>query len=208
MLDDGAMTTTVDLAPSARQVATLVRGITDDQLTVRTPCEAYVVGDLLDHLMGLTIAFRDAAEKTSQTAAESGNDVGPGSPSAAHLDPDWRRQLPIQLDAMAAAWREPTAWEGMTAAGGIGLPAEVAGLVAVDELVMHGWDLAMATGQQFECDPASAQASLEFASMSAAPGQEASREGLFGPVVEVPTDAPLLHRALGLAGRDPSWSPS
>jgi uncharacterized protein (TIGR03086 family) len=199
------MTSMLDLAPPARHLAALVRATTDDQLSVRTPCESYTVGDLLDHLMGLTVEFRNAATKTTRVA---GDGTGPGTPSSAHLDPDWRRQLPVQLDDLAAAWRDPAAWEGTTAAGGIELPAPVAGMVAVDELVMHGWDLAVSTGQPFECDEASVQASFDFASMSAAPGQEADREGLFGPVVEVPADAPLLHRALGLAGRDPSWSPS
>jgi hypothetical protein len=33
------------------------------------------------------------------------------------------------------------------------------------------------------------------------------RDGLFGPVVEVPDDAPLLDRVIGLTGRDPAWSP-
>jgi len=37
------------------------------------------------------------------------------------------------------------------------------------------------------------------------PGQEAQRRGLFGPVVEVPEDAPLLDRVIGLSGRDPAW---
>jgi hypothetical protein len=40
------------------------------------------------------------------------------------------------------------------------------------------------------------------------PGEEASREGLFGPVVDVRDDAPRLDRVLGLSGRDPSWTPS
>jgi uncharacterized protein (TIGR03086 family) len=85
------------------------------------------------------------------------------------------------------------------------MPGAVAGMVAIDELVLHGWDLARATGQPFTCDPGSTQVCFEFTTLSAAPG--AAREGLFGPVVEVPPEAPLLDRALGLSGRDPAWTP-
>ena len=48
---------------------------------------------------------------------------------------------------MAEAWQDPAAWEGMTAAGGVDLRGEVAGVVALDELVIHGWDLAKAIGR-------------------------------------------------------------
>jgi uncharacterized protein (TIGR03086 family) len=81
------------------------------------------------------------------------------------------------------------------------------GIVALDELVMHGWDLAKGTGQSFSCDPASARAVLAFAADTAKPENAKMRDGLFGPVVDVPTDAPDLDRALGFAGRDPAWTP-
>ena len=88
------------------------------------------------------------------------------------------------------------------------MPAEIMGTVALDELVLHGWDLARATGPPYTCDPASSAAVLAFTSASARPERAASREGLFGPVVEVPEDAPAFDRALGFAGRDPGWTAS
>jgi uncharacterized protein (TIGR03086 family) len=79
-------------------------------------------------------------------------------------------------------------------------------VVALDEIVLHGWDLARGTDQTFTCDPASAEAVLAFASDTAKPETAAMREGLFGPVVEVADDAPTFDRALGFAGRDPGWT--
>ena len=94
----------------------------------------------------------------------------------------------------------------MTQAGGVDLPGEVAGLIALDELVIHGWDVARALGKPYEPDEATLEALYSFVVQFAEPGQEASREGLFGPVVPVPDDAPLFDRILGLTGRNPSWS--
>jgi hypothetical protein len=45
--------------------------------------------------------------------------------------------------------------------------------------------------------------------MSFVAGFDVPRDGtLFGPIVEVPDDAPALDRLLGLTGRDPSWRPA
>ena len=94
----------------------------------------------------------------------------------------------------------------MTQAGGIELPGEQAGIVALDELVLHGWDVARASGQPYEPDPALLEIVHDFVAQFSGPGMDEQREGLFGPEVEVPADAPLLDRVLGLAGRDPGWS--
>ena len=69
---------------------------------------------------------------------------GGGSGDASRLVDDWRSRIPRDLAALAAAWRDPEAWTGMTRAGGIDLPGEIAGVVALDELVVHGWDVARA----------------------------------------------------------------
>jgi uncharacterized protein (TIGR03086 family) len=76
------------------------------------------------------------------------------------------------------------------------------GAVAVNELVVHGWDLARATGQEYEPDPDALAASHDFLAASVG---DPSRDSIFGPVVAVPDDAPLLDHAIGLSGRDPNW---
>ncbi len=192
----------VDLTPAAQRLADLVAGVRDDLLDAPTPCPAYTVGDLVDHVGGAAIAFTGAAVKdTGDVTAQ-----GP-SGDASRLTDDWRTRIRRDLNGLAEAWRDPVAWTGMTRAGGIELPGEVAGLVALDELVVHGWDVARATGQAYECDPQSLEAVQGFVAQFSEPGLEAERAGLFGPVVDVPDDAPLLDRVIGLTGRDPAWSP-
>jgi len=187
-------THTLDLAPAARRVAALLPAIRPEQLGDRTPCPGFDVATLLDHLMVLTGEFTHAARKSPTD--------GPGEPSAAHLDPDWRSELPDRLAELAAAWRDPEAWEGDTRAGGLEFPAAEVGVIALNELVVHGWDLARATGQRFSVDGASARACLEFARSF-----EVVVPGLFGERVEVGEGAPLFHRVLGTEGRDPRWTP-
>lgn len=195
----------LDLEPAAREVTRLLAGVTDEQLSQPTPCDGLPVAALLDHLMGLSLAFTWGARKTTGDRPDG---VGgpPPEPSVEHLEPDWRTVLPRRLAELAAAWRRPSAWQGTTMVGGVTLPGETMGVVALDELVLHGWDLARATGQSFSCDPASTEAVLAFTTEAARPEQAAGRDGLFGPVVAVPPDAPALDRALGLAGRDPGWT--
>jgi uncharacterized protein (TIGR03086 family) len=194
--------TFVDLEPATRRMAELVTGVRDELLDGPTPCPAYTLGDLVDHVGGLTLAFTAAARKATAGTGSQGP-----SGDASRLGDDWRTRIPRHLAALAQAWRDPAAWSGMTQAGGIELPGEVAGLVALDELVIHGWDVARASGQAYDCDRSLLEVVHRFVAQFSGPGQEAAREGLFGPVVEVPEDAPLLDRVIGLAGRDPAWSP-
>jgi uncharacterized protein (TIGR03086 family) len=196
----------LDLDPAAREVVRLLDGVDDDRLNAPTPCADTPLAALLDHFMGLCLAFTWAARKTAPPP--DGEPVGPGLATSQHLDPQWRVLLPERLRELVAAWRDPAAWEGTTEAGGVTMPAGQMAVVALDELVLHGWDLARATGQDFHCDPASTAAVLAFTTEAAKPQHAASRAGLFGPVVDVAPDAPALDQALGLAGRDPRWTPA
>jgi uncharacterized protein (TIGR03086 family) len=191
-------TTTIDLGPAAAEVARVVAGVRDDQLTHPTPCTGTSVAALLDHFVGLTLGLRLAAEKTPTQGAPKAD--------ANTLPADWRTRMPEQLDALVAAWRKPEAWEGVTEAGGVQMPAGAIGLVALNEVLVHGWDVAVATGQPYRPDDASAHACLQFGHDFAAASPE-GRNSIYGPVVPVPDDAPVFDRLLGLTGRDPSWAP-
>jgi uncharacterized protein (TIGR03086 family) len=197
------MTHTPDLTAAADRVATLLHGVTDDQLADSTPCPAYSVGDLVDHIGGLALAFTWAATKEFPTGAGQ-----PPSGDVTRLPDGWRDQFSERLAVMARAWHDPAAWQGMTAAGGVDLPGEVAGCVAMDELVVHGWDLAVATGQPYEPDAISVEVALGFVEPISHPEAAHQREGVFGPVVPVSDEAPAMDQLLGKAGRDPGWSRS
>ncbi|MFE8959960.1 TIGR03086 family metal-binding protein [Streptomyces iakyrus] len=191
--------TTPDLGPQAEELARLVAGVTDEQLSGPTPCPEYEVRHLLGHLAGLAAAFRDAGRKVLGSTTDTSPDSAlPG------LTPGWREELPKVLAELAEAWRDPAARTGMTRAGGVDLPGEVAGLVATDELVIHGWDLARATGQRYEPDPDALRVCHDFLAASV---DDPGRGAIFGPVVPVGPEASLLARAVGLSGRDPEWAP-
>ncbi|MEW2165997.1 TIGR03086 family metal-binding protein [Streptomyces sp. NPDC007084] len=191
---------TFDLGPQALIVARLAEGVGDDRLGGLTPCPDYAVRHLLGHLTGLAVAFRDAARKDLGATTDTAPDT-----ALPDIGPDWREALPEALDELADAWRDPAAWTGTTRAGGVTLPGPVAGAVVADELVVHGWDLARATGQEYAPDETALRAAYTFLTTVAA--DPSGGGGIFGPAVPVPGEAPLLDRAIGLSGRDPGWKP-
>lgn len=203
----------LNLEPATEVLAGLVAGVRDDQLSAPTPCAELTLGDLLDHVDGLALAFTAAAAKTP-LAADAGrsdagqSDAGPvdadtSADGTSGLDAGWRSRIPQRLTRLAEAWREDAAWTGMTRAGGVDLPGEVAGVVALNEVLVHGWDVAAASGQPFTVEAGLAEAAYGFVQASAEESPEGS-PGLFGPPVPVPDDAPLLDRLIGLSGRDPA----
>jgi uncharacterized protein (TIGR03086 family) len=188
----------IDLRPAARTVIDVVTSVTDEQLDRPTPCPESSVGDLIDHIGTFAVRFTAAARKETDGALPP-----PPKPSAGNLETGWRERISRDMTALADAWRDAAAWQGTTFAGGLELPGEVVGLVALDELVVHGWDVAVATGQSFDAAAGDVERAMAFVTAFEAP-----RDGrLFGPVVRVADDAPTLDRLLGLTGRDPTWRP-
>ena len=138
----------LDLEPATVVLGRTVDAIGDDQLERPTPCDVPVAA-LLVHVLGLTVAFRESAREVRAPATGT-----PPSLGATGLPADWRQQLPVLLDDLVRAWREPDAWEGTTRIAGMDLSADEVGMVVNNELVLHAWDLARATGQPYEPAPA------------------------------------------------------
>jgi uncharacterized protein (TIGR03086 family) len=190
----------IDFGPATATMRRLVLGTREDQLGDPTPCSDYTVGDLVQHIGGLTLAFTGAAHKQPVPGAEQG-----GTGDASKLETGWRLLIARDLEVLTESWRNPAAYHGSTMAGPVELPGAEAAVVALNETVVHGWDLAAATGQRYAVDPTSLAICTDFARAFSTPENAAMRGDAFGAVIEVPEDAPALTRLLGMMGRRADW---
>jgi uncharacterized protein (TIGR03086 family) len=181
----------MELNATVRTAADLVRNIPPDRLDAPTPCRDWDVRTLTNHLHQVVTALHLA---------------GRGGPVPDDL---WSRDLagdPDRFDAEARgaieAWAEPPA--GMIALGAATVPAPLVATMLASDLVLHGWDLAKATGQVFACDDEAIAMTSRFIADTAAEGRTM---GLYAEPVPVAADASALDRAVGASGRDPGWTP-
>ena len=178
-----------DLAP-------VVGAITDDQLHDPTPCSNYDVGQLRDHVLGwlgnFAAGFADPHGQAPQTTVE-----GP----RASVDPAAEVQAAAEL--LVQAVRGGAAARPLKL-GEARMPGEMALGMILWEYQVHGWDLALATGQPWHPPAAAAEQSLSFAPTMLI-GDYQGEGKMFAEPVAVPEDAPPLDRLLGLSGRRPDW---
>ena len=89
-------------------------------------------------------------------------------------------------------------------------PSKVAGYLEGSlsfDLPQHGWDLAVATGQDATMDRDEVEFLWTALTREPMMWDWQRSNGWYGPPVPVPEDAPLQDRVLGLLGRDPRWTP-
>jgi uncharacterized protein (TIGR03086 family) len=191
-----------DPEPAVLRMIDLLGRVPDELLYGPTPCAGFALRDLLDHVGRVAINYAAAGPRTGS--------VAPGSlPDETDvLGADWRTRIPQDLEVLAGVWHDPAAWSGTgVRADGARMPRDLAGLIVIDEMVVHGWDIARAIGRSYACTEEEAQSILEFFERFAEPGRELERASFFGPIVRVAEGASSMDRALGLSGRDPAWSP-
>jgi uncharacterized protein (TIGR03086 family) len=176
--------------------AGIVKAVRPDQAEAPTPCTEWDVWDLLSHIIG-TLWLSEAllSDRTTRhpmaPGGLPGTDLAGQDPAAAYVE------------ASAAALTAASAGDTLTRVhitplGAMPGPV-LAGLTTLN-IVVHGWDLAQATGQPTALDDTLAAHVLAFAEQAIAPGSRAPR---IGPAVPVAADAALTDRLVAFLGRQP-----
>ena len=184
-----------EMEAAAAEAATVVNGVPEGTLDAPTPCPDWDLRTLLNHTI-LWTSYSAERRAHGESVAE---DLMTKDFTA---EPGFRDDYARQIDRAVKAWADQKAWEGELGVMGDATPAADVGAMLIMEMVLHGWDVAEATGQEYACDEAVAAAVLATVEQQA----ELFRKYQgFAAVVPVPGDAPTLDRALSLSGRDPDW---
>jgi uncharacterized protein (TIGR03086 family) len=181
----------------ARAVAiagAVIAAVRPDQLDRPTPCDDFVVRDLLGHLV--SVLRRVEAVATGGSAL----DVAPITTGVA--DGGWAETWEQAAAAARRAFADPAVL-GRTLTLPFGdLPGAAAMIVYTGEVSVHTWDLAVATAQQPAWDDDILVAPLA-ASRRELPVEPRGGPVPFGPVVDVSGDAPLIDQLVAWQGRRP-----
>ncbi len=194
----------------------LIAGVKPEQLGNPTPCSEWTVQELLNHNINVA---RVLARVLEGVLTESG---AAATPATTPSDPLGNPQSAPPVDPMAVSGPLPpegaaAAFESSTAAtlNAVKAPGMVekvldtpfgpmpAGdmlLAGFGDVLIHQWDLAKATGQDFALDDSLAAICRQVMGSQMEQGRQA---GAFGPAVAVPDDSSEGDKLLGFAGRQP-----
>jgi uncharacterized protein (TIGR03086 family) len=163
--------------------ASKVAGATE-QLDAPTPCDDWDVATLLSHMLDTQRYFLGAAR---------GEDVAPPSPNPPDdlIGDDPVAAFDAARADVASAYGKPGIIEKTGPSLGI----------AFSDQLLHGWDLARATGQDATMPDGLPEAAFE---MIHGRFTDDQRKGVFKPEVQVAADAPAQDKLLAYTGRDPA----
>jgi uncharacterized protein (TIGR03086 family) len=168
-------------------VGQLIDGIRADQWSAPTPCTDWTVHDLVNHLVGMNLVF--VAMLSNQALPERGTDRLGDDPAGAYR---------ASGAAVQTAFEQPGVLE-RTYQGPLGDATGAQRLhIRITDLLAHGWDLAVATGQSAELPEDLAEQALAFSRAQLA---TMSRTGRFGPEQTVDDDAPAIDQLVAFLGR-------
>jgi uncharacterized protein (TIGR03086 family) len=161
----------------------VLQRLTEDDLSRPTPCTEYTVGDVGQHLVRSMVLL----------ASVAGEPID--SPVAGTLD----TQVAGSAEAALTAWRQ-RGLDGSVAVGRSVLPASLAVEIIPLELLVHGWDIAHATGPDIEVTPEIAGYVLDRARELIT---EDKRGRSFAAEVSAGGEATAMQRLIAFTGRAP-----
>jgi len=170
----------------------IVLGVRPEHLLLPTPCRDWDVRLLLNHIIGGNYTFAEIA---------AGGRPDPSGTMDDHTLPDPGTNYIASADAVMAAWAKPGAMERRVHMSFGDIPASAAVSIHFLDIVVHGWDLARATGQDTTIDPDLAEEALDISEGLLSP--ELRDTGVFGPEVKLSDDHPLHDRLVAFMGRRP-----
>lgn len=188
------MTTTAEhLDPVLRDLASVLEQIPDERSHAPTPCSDFDLTDLRAHVVGWLTAFTDgyASPDGQCSDADRVQVHGSGAEQVVALADRLAQSLP---DGITRPLR----------IGDSAMPGDMAASMILWEYQVHGWDLARASGQEWQPDPDGLAASLAFAPGMLTPDFQGEGKP-FAPSAPVADDADPLTRLVALSGRDPHW---
>ena len=169
----------------------LIRNTRPDQLDAPTPCAKFTVRDLLGHFVGNLDAVAGGLRGAPMP------DALPPRPEMLGDDPATVYDK-VTSDLVAAA-REPGAMDRVLHVPFGDVPAPVLLQFIAFDLIMHSWDLATATGQDYSPPDELVAAADAFARQAVAPEW---RDGdTFAVEIEAPATATPLERLVAFSGR-------
>ena len=186
------------MAAAAAEAARVVTGAANTKtLEQTTPCPDWDLRTLLNHMI-LWTSYSAERRAYGESVAEElmSKDFT--------AEPGYAQAYQVQLAKAVDAWSKPEAWEGDRNVMGSATPAADIAAMLIAEMVLHGWDIAKATGQDYHCDDAVARNVLQTVE---AQGEMFRQYQGFAAIVPVPDDATAFDRALAQSGRDPGYKP-
>jgi uncharacterized protein (TIGR03086 family) len=182
------------MAAAAAEAARVVAGAANTKdLGQTTPCTDWDLRTLLNHTI-LWTSYSAERRAYGDSVAEElmSKDFT--------AEPGYAQAYQAQIARAVDAWSKPEAWQGDRNVMGSATPAADIAAMLIMEMVLHGWDIARATGQDYRCGDDLAHAVLETVQAQAEMFRQ--YQG-FATIVPVPDDATAFDRALALSGRDP-----
>ena len=165
-------------------VQPVLRNLTAEDRPKPTPCAEFSCHELVVHLFGSLVQLGAMAGAQVQNP-EEGSLENRVSVMAAQAIDAWRS---VDLDSMVPG------------PGGNEMPASIAASILPVELVLHGWDLAQASGQQIHISDQLVDYLRGLAEMVVPGGRKG---GSFADEVSSAEDASALDRLAAFAGRTP-----